>query len=143
MCSKYTVTTISLEFESYNISEDVGNLTVVITREGNVSSPVVLQLEAKGISADEGLDFDLHSILQEIQLLPGETRKEVPIHIIDDQLPEDDESFILCLSYLGNETLVLLLLTEASVTILDDDSKCSNDSCFIVITLASAFFIRI
>lgn len=118
----FTGSNVSLEFESYTISEDFGNLTVVITTEGDILTPLVLQLEAKGISADHELDFDLQPALQEIQLLPGETRREVNIQIIDDQLPEDDELFILFLSYSGIE-LLTLLLTEANVTILDDDSK--------------------
>ena len=114
--------TVSLEFESYDISEEFGNLTVVITREGDILTPLVLQLEAKGISADHGLDFDLQPALRDIQLLPGEIRKEVTIQIIDDRLPEDDELFVLILSYSRTESLTLLL-TEANVTILDDDSK--------------------
>lgn len=117
-----TVSIVSLEFENYTISEDVGNLTVVITRVGETSTPIMLQLEAKGISADPGLDFDLQAALQEIQLLPGETRKKIEVQIIDDQLPEDDEIFTLSLSYLGTE-MVTLLLTEANITILNDDSK--------------------
>lgn len=118
----FIASTVSLEVDSYSISEDTGNLTVIIIREGNISTPVVVQLEAKGISNDDRLDFDLQPTLQEIQLLPEETRKEVIIHVIDDQLPEDDELFILCLSYSGTEVLTLLL-TEANVTIVDDDSK--------------------
>ena len=111
-----------MEFESYNISEDVGNLTIIITREGDILAPVDLQLEAKGISADRELDFDLQPAPHEIQFLPRETRKEATIQIIDDQLPEDDESFILCLSYLG-DGMLMFLLAEANVTIIDDDSK--------------------
>lgn len=118
----FTVSIVSLEFENYAISEDIGNLTVVITREGDTLIPIMLQLEAKDISADPGLDFDLQPDLREIQLLPGETRKEITIQIIDDQLPEDDEIFTLSLSYLGTE-MVTLLLTKANITILDDDSK--------------------
>lgn len=120
----FTASTVSLEADSYSISEDISNLTVVIVREGNISSSsVVLQLEVKGIiSTDDRLDFDLQPTLQEIQLLPEETRKEVTIQIVDDELPEVDKSFILCLSYSGAEILTLQL-TEANVTILDDDSK--------------------
>lgn len=128
----FTASTVSLEVDSYFISENIGNLTVIITREGNISSPVVLQLEAKGISTDEGLDFDLQPTLQEIQLLPEETRKEVTIQIVDDELPENNELFILCLSYSGTEMLTLQL-TEANVTILDDDSKyrhCHNHTSY-------------
>ena len=128
----FTASTVSLEVDSYFISENIGNLTVIITREGNISSPVVLQLEAKGISTDEGLDFDLQPTLQEIQLLPEETRKEVTIQIVDDELPEDNELFTLCLSYSGTEMLTLQL-TEANVTILDDDSKyhhCHNHTYY-------------
>ena len=82
----------------------------------------MLQLEAKGITAEPGLDFDFKSILGEIQLLPGQIRKEITIQIINEQLPEDDETFVLSLSYSGTKT-VTLLLTEANVTIVDDDSK--------------------
>ena len=65
-----------MEFEDYTVSENVGNLTVVITRGGDSAIPIVLQLEAKGITAEPGLDFDFKSILGEIRLLPGQIRKE-------------------------------------------------------------------
>ena len=136
----FTASTVSLEADSYSISEDIGNLTVVIIREGNISFPVVLQLEAKGISTDDGLDLDLQPTLQEIQLLSEETRKEVTIQIVDDELPEVNKLFILCLSYLGAEMLTLQL-TEANVTILDDDSKhCDSHDSLLLILLCMFLF---
>ena len=113
---------MSLESQHYAAAESVGNLTIVITRQGDTSTPIQLQLGINSATAELGIDFEIDSNLTEIKLLPGEVRREVVIHFIDEQLPEDNETFTISISNSGNETITLLL-AEANVTILNDDSK--------------------
>ena len=58
---------------------------------------------------------------QTIVFLPGETLKVVTISILDDDMVEDDEILQVSISVADSD--VVLLESEANVTILDDDSE--------------------
>ena len=49
-------------------------------------------------------------------------RKDVDLNIMDDLLPEGNETFRLVLSVVSNDT-VILKTTASNVTITDDDRK--------------------
>lgn len=111
---------MSLDSENYSIPENYGNVTVFVTRQGDMSSSFVLQLEVTGITAEPELDFE--PTISVIQFLANEVEKEIVVLITDDQLPEQDEVFALCLSYAGPDAITILL-PKANVTILNDDSE--------------------
>ena len=117
-----SVPDVSLESQQYAVAENIGNLTVVITRQGDASARLTLQFQASSGTAELGIDFEIDPNFTEIEFLPGEVRREVVINIIDEQLPEANETFSISISYSGNDT-IMLSRTEANVTILNDDSK--------------------
>ena len=70
-----------------------------------------------------GADFLVAEDLErEIEFLPGESRKEIVVVIVNDLLPEDDEQFLIQLTQADNQSIVLSI-TQSNVTILSNDGK--------------------
>lgn len=82
-----------------------GNVTLVITRRGNIHIPLTLHLTSDYIDPVE------------VYLLHRELRKEVTITVTTELLPTAPEVVTVLLTYSGNED-VILIDNEANVTIL-------------------------
>ncbi|MEM1249904.1 MAG: Calx-beta domain-containing protein [Acidobacteriota bacterium] len=77
---------ISLSESIVDGAEGGGDLELVVTRTGDLSQRLDLELSFDGV-AQEGLDFIPES--SQTTFLPGETRKSVPLLVVDDELVED------------------------------------------------------
>ncbi|XP_060768919.1 sodium/calcium exchanger 2a isoform X3 [Neoarius graeffei] len=121
-----TCARVAFEQDHYRCSENCGQLSVwVILWGGSGSGTFQVDYRTENGSASAGVDYDYCEGMLEFQ--PGDTRKEIKIGIIDDDVFEEDEHFFVHLSNLresGVEATEAVQLVEpvvATVTILDDD----------------------
>ncbi|XP_053533094.1 sodium/calcium exchanger 2a isoform X2 [Ictalurus punctatus] len=117
---------VAFEQDRYRCGENCGQLSVwVVLRGGSGSGTFQVDYRTDNGSAKAGVDYDYCEGTLEFQ--PGDTRKEIKIGIIDDDVFEEDEHFFIRLSNLreqGAEATEAARLVEplvATVTILDDD----------------------
>ncbi|GAA6066662.1 sodium/calcium exchanger 2a isoform X2, partial [Tachysurus ichikawai] len=117
---------VALEQDRYRCSENCGQLSVgVILLGGCGSKTFQVDYRTENGSARAGVDYDYCEGTLEFQ--PGDTRKEIKIGIIDDDVFEEDEHFFIRLSNLrepevdATEAARLVEPLLATVTILDDD----------------------
>ncbi|XP_073807046.1 sodium/calcium exchanger 2a isoform X5 [Danio rerio] len=122
-----TCSQISFEQAQYQCTENCGSVSLwVCLRGGTGTRTFHIDYKTENGSANSGDDFE--NCEGTIIFQPGETRKEIKVGIIDDDVFEEDEHFFVRLSNLregegGTNTdgarLVEPLVT--TVTILDDD----------------------
>ena len=78
-----------------------------------------VRFEVVSNSATYGLDYSMTST--DVVLAPGETSKRVPVEIIDDQMPELEESFTVSLLQQITGGATLGAVRECTVVILPSD----------------------
>lgn len=120
----------------YTVMESVGQFAVSIVRSGDVSRSVCVDFETEDGTAEAGSDYE--PLSGTVVFRPGETRQQVFVTVIDDDIFEEDEHFYVRLSnprYLnpipdavpdggggaGSVPLELATPAIATVMILDDD----------------------
>ncbi|MBN3312804.1 NAC1 protein, partial [Atractosteus spatula] len=129
------VTKIFFEPGSYQCLENCGTVTVnVVRRGGDLTNTVSVEFRTEDGTANAGSDYEFTE--GTLVFKPGETQKEIKVGIIDDDIFEEDENFLIHLSNVkvysesaednpeANhvETLACLgLPSTATVTIFDDD----------------------
>ena len=129
---KEDVITISFDPAHYTVMENVGQFSVTVCREGDLSQSVVVDFKTEDGTANAGGDYE--AVEEQLVFRPGETHKQIMISVIDDDVFEEDEHFYCRLSeprYLHADSAVtndkprpkLQLGTPsiATVMILDDD----------------------
>ncbi|XP_052386058.1 sodium/calcium exchanger 1 isoform X1 [Carassius gibelio] len=121
---------------SYQCLENCGTTAVnVIRRGGDVNQTVSVEFRTEDGTANAGSDYEFTE--GTIVFKPGETQKEIRVGIIDDDIFEEDENFLIHLSNVrvlheGDEpdttkashmeTIATLgVPSTATVTIFDDD----------------------
>ncbi|XP_062392419.1 sodium/calcium exchanger 2-like isoform X2 [Sardina pilchardus] len=123
---------IAFEQAQYQCSENCGTVSLWVTFQGCTSNGTCLvDYNTENGSANAGADYQYsHGTLE---FKPGETRKEIKVGIIDDEMFEEDEHFFVRLHNLReaegppsgdgveNSKLRLIEPQLAMVTILDDD----------------------
>ncbi|XP_058239682.1 sodium/calcium exchanger 2a isoform X2 [Hemibagrus wyckioides] len=121
-----TCSHVALELDHYRCSENCGQLIVWVILSGGCGSKTFqVDYRTENGSAKAGVDYDYCEGTLEFQ--PGDTRKEIKIGIIDDDVFEEDEYFFIRLSNLrepgvdATEAARLVEPLVATVTILDDD----------------------
>ncbi|XP_063058967.1 sodium/calcium exchanger 3-like isoform X2 [Engraulis encrasicolus] len=125
-------TCISFEQPQYQCSENCGAVSLWVTCQGGKrSNACLVDYQTENGSANSGSDYQYAQGTLEFK--PGDTRKEIKIGIIDDEMFEEDEHFFVRLKDLreaegpnsgeGPENTKLRLIEpqSATVTILDDD----------------------
>ncbi|XP_033861017.3 sodium/calcium exchanger 1-like isoform X3 [Acipenser ruthenus] len=130
------VTKIFFEPGVYQCLENCGTVSLnVVRRGGDLTNTVSLEFRTEDGSANAGSDYEFTE--GTLVFKPGETQKEIKVGIIDDDIFEEDENFLVHLSnvkvHLENaaennpdtnhvETLACLgMPSTATVTIFDDD----------------------
>jgi len=120
--------TLKFSAATYSVPEKApnGKLVVSVLRTGSLNATTTVLLETVDVTATGGATpvpgvNDYVSVSQTLVFLPGETKKDVAITIVDDKLAEGNETFKVRLSNPVNGTLSPSLLSEAIVTIVDDD----------------------
>ncbi|KAG9328598.1 hypothetical protein JZ751_012858, partial [Albula glossodonta] len=122
---------------SYQCLENCGTVAVnVVRRGGDLTNTVSVEFRTEDGTANAGSDYEFTEGM--IIFKPGETQKEIRVGIIDDDIFEEDENFLIHLSNVkvlshggsGNENLEanhvetlasLGIPSTATVTIFDDD----------------------
>ncbi|XP_050989594.1 sodium/calcium exchanger 1b isoform X2 [Labeo rohita] len=121
---------------SYQCLENCGTVAVnVIRRGGDLNQTVSVEFRTEDGTANAGSDYEFTE--GTIVFKPGETQKEIRVGIIDDDIFEEDENFLIHLSNVrvlheGDEpetteanhveTIATLgVPSSATVTIFDDD----------------------
>ncbi|KAL1257783.1 hypothetical protein QQF64_011027 [Cirrhinus molitorella] len=121
---------------SYQCLENCGTVAVnVIRRGGDLNQTVSVEFRTEDGTANAGSDYEFTE--GTIVFKPGETQKEIRVGIIDDDIFEEDENFLIhlsnvCVLHEGDEpetteanhveTIATLgAPSTATVTIFDDD----------------------
>ncbi|KAL6463225.1 hypothetical protein MHYP_G00276160 [Metynnis hypsauchen] len=117
---------VAFEQPQYQCTESCGEVSLWVTLQGGCGSKTFhVDYRTENGSASAGADYEYCEGTLVFQ--PGDTRKEIKVGIIDDEVFEEDEHFLVRLSNLREEggtstdsaRLVEPLVT--TVTILDDD----------------------
>ncbi|XP_075257235.1 sodium/calcium exchanger 3-like [Convolutriloba macropyga] len=129
-----TFTKVVFDPEQYTVMENVGSFEVAVHRIGeDLDFYTYVDFETIDGSANQGSDF--HYASGTLVFKPNETLKEITLHIVDDDVFEEDEHFSVKLSNIRNAKSLasekvhndpsidcrLGKVDECMITILDDD----------------------
>ncbi|XP_030637198.1 sodium/calcium exchanger 2a isoform X3 [Chanos chanos] len=118
---------VAFEQPQYQCSENCGSVSLWVSLQGDAGTKTLhLDYRTENGSANAGADYEYCEGTLVFQ--PGETRKEIKVAIIDDDVFEEDEHFFVRLSNLregeggtNTEGACLVEPQVATVIILDDD----------------------
>lgn len=117
--------TIGIETAALTVLEDgAGTVPVVLERQGGSAGKIAVRLKVVGGTATEGEDYTASPMIAEFA--PGELRKRVFLPLIDDLVPESDETVQLGLELLSGSATGSALIENAatiSVRIADNDRR--------------------
>ncbi|XP_030051774.1 sodium/calcium exchanger 1 isoform X2 [Microcaecilia unicolor] len=129
------VSKIYFEQSTYQCLENCGTVALIIARRGgDLSNTVYVDFRTEDGTANAGSDYEFTE--GTVIFKPGETQKEIRVGIIDDDIFEEDENFLVHLSNIkvnseGSEVIsetnhvaplaCLASPCTATVTIFDDD----------------------
>ncbi|XP_074662888.1 sodium/calcium exchanger 1-like [Tubulanus polymorphus] len=126
------ITRICFEPGHYTVMENVGVFKLTVSRQGgDLDNTVYVDYKTEDGTANAGSDYEFAE--GSIVFYPGETHKQFPITIIDDEIFEEDEHFYVRLSNIRigdtdgmfkdnpTEKVQLVNPSQATVMILDDD----------------------
>ncbi|KAG7268320.1 hypothetical protein CRUP_038335 [Coryphaenoides rupestris] len=111
--------TLQLSVSAVSVAEDYVGPIINVTRTGGIFADVSVKFRAVPITATVSEDYSVAST--DVVLLEGESSKAVPVYIINDQVPELEESFLLELINQTTGGALLGDLTRAIITILPSD----------------------
>ncbi|XP_072051649.1 uncharacterized protein [Amphiura filiformis] len=122
--------TYSLDATKYHVSEADGEVTLTVTRDGNLDQETSIDIFTRDIStSSSGPNQDYLPLLEELShnviFAPGETSKTVTIDIVDDTFYELPEQFAVILT--SDIAAELSAPSSAVVTIKSDDIICALD----------------
>ncbi|MFN4260141.1 MAG: Calx-beta domain-containing protein [Gemmataceae bacterium] len=112
------VSTIQFSATEYIVSEGAGRATITVTRSGDLSASATVRYAVSDGTARAGSDYVATS--GTIWFGAGQTTQTFHIPLIDDDIPENDETVHLSLSN-PSSNAVLGTRATARLTILDDD----------------------
>uniref|UniRef100_A0A8K9V586 Adhesion G-protein coupled receptor V1 n=1 Tax=Oncorhynchus mykiss TaxID=8022 RepID=A0A8K9V586_ONCMY len=110
---------LQLSAPAINVAEDYVGPIINVTRIGGIFADVSVKFRAVPMTARVGDDYSIAS--SDVVLLEGETSKPVPIYIIDDVIPELEETFRIELLNVTTGGAKLGVLTRTIITILPSD----------------------
>ncbi|XP_075718868.1 sodium/calcium exchanger 1 isoform X3 [Rhinoderma darwinii] len=129
------VSKIYFEQTTYQCLENCGTVALTIVRRGgDLTNTVFVEFRTEDGTANAGSDYEFTE--GTVVFKPGETQKEIRVGIIDDDIFEEDENFLVHLSNIrvnsetidvnfeSNHVTSLACLgspSTATVTIFDDD----------------------
>ncbi|KAM7078426.1 sodium/calcium exchanger 1 isoform 6-T6 [Molossus nigricans] len=130
------VSKIFFEQGTYQCLENCGTVALtIIRRGGDLTNTVFVDFRTEDGTANAGSDYEFTE--ETVVFKPGETQKEIRVGIIDDDIFEEDENFLVHLSNVkvcseasedgileANHVSALACLgspSTATVTIFDDD----------------------
>ncbi len=110
---------ISLETNTIAVNEADGTATVTVLRQQGSEGTVTVDYRTVDGSATAGADYITQS--GTLTFAPGETRKSVTINILDDNLPESNETFGFAIDNITGGAS-LLAPQNAEITIVDNEN---------------------
>ncbi|XP_072166880.1 sodium/calcium exchanger 1-like [Diadema setosum] len=128
-----SITRVCFDPHNYTVMENVGNFTITVARlGGDMNSTVYVDYKTEDGTANAGSDY--HYGEGTLIFKPGETQKEIPLTIIDDDIFEEDEHFYVRLNNIrvggpdgmfqsnrADQQAEIVEPLLATITILDDD----------------------
>ncbi|XP_059825311.1 adhesion G-protein coupled receptor V1 [Hypanus sabinus] len=111
--------TLQLSTSAVRVPENYIGPIINVTRTGGIYADVSVKFQALSMTARAGEDYSIAS--SDVILLEGETSKAVPIYLLNDMLPEPEESFHVKLINETTGGAVLGAITLATVTIEASD----------------------
>ncbi|QDU11901.1 Calx-beta domain-containing protein [Gimesia aquarii] len=110
----------NLSINDLTVNEDVGTITLTVSLDQPVQTAINFDFSTADQSAFAPSDYLSHS--GTLTFNAGEQTKTITISIIDSDLVELDETFLVKLSNLQtNGADILLIDDQAEVTVIDDD----------------------
>jgi uncharacterized repeat protein (TIGR01451 family) len=111
--------TLTLSASANPVPENAGKVTITITRTGNTSLPVSVDLATSDLTATQKNDYSIQ--LSTFTFGAGETTKSIDIFITDDVFLEGNEAFNVQLSNPTNNSVVGAP-NPLTITIIDNDT---------------------
>ncbi|KAL0979759.1 hypothetical protein UPYG_G00189270 [Umbra pygmaea] len=110
---------LQLSAAAVSVAENYVGPIINVTRTGGIFADVSVKFRAVAMTARSGDDYSIAS--SDVVLLEGETSKPVPIYIINDVIPELEETFRIELINITTGGAKLGELTRTVITILPSD----------------------
>ncbi|XP_019908355.3 adhesion G-protein coupled receptor V1 isoform X2 [Esox lucius] len=110
---------LQLSAPAVSVAENYVGPIINVTRIGGIFADVSVKFRAVPVTARAGDDYSVAS--SDVVLLEGETSKPVPIYVINDLVPELEETFRIELLNVTTGGAKLGALTRTVVTILPSD----------------------
>ncbi|QDZ24373.1 sodium/calcium exchanger protein [Chloropicon primus] len=118
MKTKYDKPVFFFNSSTYAVKESEGSVKVIVRRGGPLDSTCAVEYYTEDGTAESPADYlAVDGILK---FSAGQEMAEIEIPIVDDDLPEADESFFVCLKNASPEN-ASILQQQVEVTIIDDD----------------------
>ena len=112
--------TVSFEQATASADEDAGTVDLLVTRSGNTARASTVDYASSGSTATADDDFTLTA--GTLAFSPGQTQKAITVALVDDALPEADETVTVTLGSPSSGT-VLGQRSSTTLTITDDDDQ--------------------
>jgi len=113
---------IFLESAELSVSEVGGTILIAIVRTGDLSQPVTITFGTTSDTATVGEDFE--DATGSVVMEAGQSRVLVPVSILDDEIGETTESFVM--SLISVDSGSLLAPRTARIDILDNESPVTD-----------------
>ncbi|KAJ8414918.1 hypothetical protein AAFF_G00024410 [Aldrovandia affinis] len=110
---------LQLSSTAVSVAEHYVGPIINVTRIGGIFADVSVKFRAVPMTARVGDDYSVAS--SDVVLLEGESSKPVPIYIINDNIPEREETFLIELLNQTTGGAMLGTPTQAVITILPSD----------------------
>ncbi|XP_061673206.1 adhesion G-protein coupled receptor V1 isoform X2 [Syngnathoides biaculeatus] len=110
---------LQLSASAVSVAEDYVGPIINVTRVGGIFADVSVKFRAVPLTARVSEDYSVAS--SDVVLLEGESSKSVPIYVINDVLPELEETVVVELINQTTGGALLGELTRATITILPSD----------------------
>lgn len=117
-----SVAKIQFDSSSYSAAENIGSVSITVTRTGDTSGTSMVNYALSDGSANQKQDYTTAAGI--LTFSPGETSKTFPVLIVDDAYVEGNETLNLTLSNPDNASLVSP--NTAILTIVDNDSTAAK-----------------
>ncbi len=111
--------TISFAQAGYPVDEGASNVVVTVRRTGGSGGLITVSYTTSNLTATAGIDYT--SATNFLSFTPFEFEKDIVIPIVDDALPEGDETFLVRL-FNPSGTATVVAPSNTVVTILDNDT---------------------
>uniref|UniRef100_A0A3Q2DXJ8 Adhesion G-protein coupled receptor V1 n=1 Tax=Cyprinodon variegatus TaxID=28743 RepID=A0A3Q2DXJ8_CYPVA len=110
---------LQLSTSAVSVAEHYVGPIINVTRVGGIFADVSVKFRAVPVTARVSEDYSVAS--SDVVLLEGESSKSVPVYVINDLVPELEETFIIELINQTTGGALLGELTRAVITILPSD----------------------